>query len=44
MMPREPSDRAKRLEELFPDWKDLDDVIGRTPYMYCAALSANQNE
>jgi hypothetical protein len=44
MMSRESSDRAKRLEELFPDWQYLNDVIGRAFFVYCAALPANRNE
>jgi hypothetical protein len=44
MMPREPSDRAKRVKELFPDWQYLDDFIGRARFACCAALPANRNE
>jgi hypothetical protein len=44
MMPREPSDRAKRFDKLFLDWQYLDDVIGRALLAYCSAFSTNQNE
>jgi hypothetical protein len=44
MMPRESSDRDKRLEEFFPDWQYLDDVIGLALFAYCATLPANRNE